>query len=198
MKAKTMGMKRWVAAAAAVVAGVLLAGCASQTPMADAPQVVQAPDGAQVITSASARLICEQVRCPVLTARWSSQRPSVVVLSIGLPYQRAEVTSADFHFGASRVVRLRVKSDEAPQASDAPVTAFDVPVSLIDQLAYTPSGWVRVMTADGGAVQETVSTGDERSDAVDAMRRFLRAVDGATGTPPDARGGGGGLFDLLK
>lgn len=194
MKASKMRLKRWVAAGAAA----LLAACASQTGRLPAPQVTQASDGAQVISSASAHLICDQARCPVLTARWSSQRPAVVVLSVGLPYQRAEVTGAEFHFGASQVVRLRVKSAQAPAAADYPVTAFDVPVSLIDSLAYNASGWVRVTMADGRAVEETVSTGDAQSDAVAAMRQFLRAVDGATGTPPDARARSSGLFDLLQ
>lgn len=189
-----MRLKRWVAAGAVV----LLAACASQNGTMPAPQVTQADDGAQLISSASARLICDQARCPVLTARWSSQRPAVVVLNIGLPYQHAEVAGAEFHFGASQVVRLRVKSAQAPVTADYPVAAFDVPVSLIDSLAYNASGWVRVTMAGGGAVEETVSTGDAQSDAVPAMRQFLRAVDGATGTPPDARANSNGLFDLLK
>lgn len=194
MKASTMRTRRWVVAGAAA----LLAACASQTGVMPTPQVVQTNDGAREISSTSARLICDQARCPVLTARWSSQRPAVVVLNIGLPYQQAEVTGADFHFGASQVVRLRVKSAQAPVAADYPVTAFDVPVSLIDSLAYNASGWVRVTMAGGGAVEETVSTGDAQSDAVAAMRQFLRAVDGATGTQPDARANSNGLFDLLK
>jgi len=57
---------------------------------------------------------------------------------------------------------------------------------------------VRVVMADGLVVQETVSNGEVKSQAVDAMREFLRAVDTATGKPVEERGSGGGVFDLLK
>lgn len=190
-----MMTKGWMAAAAALV----LAGCASTTAFVPAPQVAEAADGSREITSASGKLICDQARCPVLTAHWSSERAGHVVLSVGLPYQSAQVTGADFHLGASQPVRLRVAStDEPVVAADYPVTAFDVPISLIDALAYKASVWVRVTTADGRYVEETVRTGEQSSDVVDAMRQFLRAVDTASGLKPDDRVGNGGLFDLLK
>jgi len=194
-KANDMSMNRWTMAAAA--AAMLLAACASGPAPTQAPRVEEGADGARAITSASATLICDQPRCPVLTAGWSSRRPGLAVLTVGLPYQKADVTGAQFHFGASQVVTLRVKSAHAPAASDIPATAFDVPLSLIDTLAYASSAWLRVTTADGRAVDETVSTGEQQSDAANAMRQFLRAVDTATGTPPNARTGGG-LSDLLK
>jgi len=194
-----MKMKRsqWIA----VLGACLLAACASQTPTASRVEQVTAQDGSQRVTALPARLICEQPRCPALSAQWSSQRAGVVVLTIGLPYQTARVTGADFHFGASQVVRLRVPSDARPPAlaDNEPRTSFDVPLSLIDALAYKPDGWVRVSTEDGRAVNELVRTGERTSDVVDTMRDFLRLVDAASGKPADARtGGNNGLFDLLK
>lgn len=182
----------------AAAAAVLLTACAGPAAVAPVPQVVDAADGSRAVASASAKLICAQQRCPVLTARWSSRRAGLAVLSVGLPYQQAEVTGAEFHFGPSQVVRLRVKSSQAPAAAQMPTTAFDVPIALINTLAYAPDGWLRVTTADGRSVDETVSTGEMQSDVVEAMRQFLRAVDTATGTPPDARATQNGLFDLLK
>ncbi|QXL85803.1 hypothetical protein KUD94_04290 [Comamonas sp. NLF-1-9] len=179
-------------------AALLLAGCAATD--SRLPQVQQGvtADGVKTVAVAPRSLLCEQAHCPTLSAHWSSQRAGVVVLVIGLPFQTAKVSSADFHFGRSQVVRLRVASNEAAPDLGYPATAFDVPISLIDALAYKPDGWVRVSTDAGTAVQESVSTGEAQSDAVDGMRAFLHALDSATGTPPQARRGGAGLFDLLR
>lgn len=192
-----MNRSQWIAALGAC----LLAACASQTPVTPQVEQATAQDGSQSVTTAPARLICVQPRCPALSAQWNSQRAGVVVLTIALPYQTARITGADFHFGASQLVRLRVPSDEqAPvQAGDAPRTSFDVPLSLIDAMAYKTDGWLRVITDDGRAVDETIRTGEQTSDAVDTMREFLHVVDAASGKPVDARTkGGNGLFDLFR
>jgi len=191
-----MNRSQWIAAGTLC----LLAACAGHTPVA--PQVTQdsAADGSQTITTEPARLICAQPRCPALSARWSDQRPGVVQLTIGLPYQAAQVSGADFHFGRGEVVRLRVPSTGAPAARTGyPETTFDVPLSLIDSVAYKTDGWLRVTTDDGRFVDETIQTGEMQGDVVDAMREFLRVVDAAAGKPKDERTKGrSGLFDLLK
>ncbi|MBZ0225667.1 MAG: hypothetical protein WBG44_09890 [Comamonas sp.] len=191
-----MNRSQWIAAGALG----LLAGCASHTPVTPLVTQVSAPDGNQTVTTEPASLICVQPRCPALSARWSDQRPGVVQLTIGLPYQTAQVSGADFHFGRSEVVHLRVPSTGAPeaQAGSYPQTTFDVPLSLIDSMVYKTDGWLRVATDNGRFVDETIQTGEMRSDVVDAMREFLRAVDAATGQPKDGRTKGhGGLYDLL-
>lgn len=190
-----MNRLQWIAAGALG----LLAGCASHTPVAPQVTQVSAPDGSQTITTEPASLICVQPRCPALSARWSSQRPGVVLLTIGLPHQKAQVGSADFHFGRAEVVHLRVPSTGAPTTQAGyPETTFDVPLSLIDSMVYKTDGWLRVTTDNGRFVDETIQTGEMRSDVVDAMREFLRVVDAATGQPKDGRTKGhGGLYDLL-
>ena len=177
---------------------LVLAGCASPTATLAPPQEAVATDGSKQVVSATAGLECGQPRCPQLTARWSSKRAGVAILTIGVPYQKSAVARAEFHFGGNQVVRLMLPSGEQPAPGDYPATAFDAPVSLIDAIAYRAGGWVRVVMADGLVVQETVSNGEVKSQAVDAMREFLRAVDTATGKPVEERGSGGGVFDLLK
>lgn len=190
-----MNRSTWIAALGAC----LLAACASQAPVASRVQEVKAEDGSRSVSSAPARLICEQPRCPTLSAHWRSTRAAVIVLTIDLPGQSAKVTGADFHFGASQIVRLRVPSTSQPGAADkAPGTSFDVPASLIDAVAYKPRGWVRVLTEGGGNVDEAIQTGEERSEAATTMGEFLRVVDAVAGTPGEGRGGRGGLFDLFK
>ncbi len=177
---------------------IVLAGCASPTATLTPPQEISATDGSKQVTSTAAALVCSQPRCPQLTARWSSKRAGVAMLTIGVPYQKSAVTKAEFHFGDNRVVRLVLPSGEQPAPGNYPATTFDAPVSLIDAIAYKAGGWVQVVMADGLVVQETVRNGEVKSQAVDAMRDFLRVVDAATGKPADERGSGGGVFDLLK
>ena len=180
------------------VLALVLAGCASTTASLTAPQELTAADGSKQVSSATAALVCGQPRCPQLTARWSSRRAGVAMLTIGVPYQTSTITRAEFHFGSNQVVRLMLPSAEQPAPGNDPATTFDAPLSLIHAMAYSANGWVKVVMANGAMVQETLRDGEVKSQAVDAMREFLRAVDTATGKPADERGSGGGLFDLFK
>lgn len=184
---------------AGLAAALFLAGCASQQTLV--PQVRQAVDdsGAKTVTVAPERTICSRTQCPVLAGAWSSAKPGQAVLTIGLPYQASEVTGADFHIGSGQVIRVRSRSHAQPadSALGFPATAFDVPLTLVSQIAYTARSWVRVYTADGRSVDEAISSGDQRGRAVEAMHHFYTAIEAAganTGATPANRGG---LFDRL-
>lgn len=179
----------------AVAGIVVLAGCASQKNLL--PQITQgvAEDGAKTVGVASERAVCSRTQCPALGASWSSAKPGQAVLVVGLPYQQAEVTGADFHFGANQVVHVRSRARNAAPALGFPATAFDVPLSLIGQLAYVSRSWVRVYTADGRSVDETLNSGEQRSRAVESMSYFLSSVESAAGKPLALQGNRGGLLE---
>lgn len=180
-----------------VVGALILAGCASQQGLVPQVQQTVAEDGAKTVTVAPERAVCLRPQCPVLAARWSSAKAGQAVLTVGLPYQRAEVTGADFHFGGGQVVRVRSVSRNPAPALGFPATAFDVPLSLVGQIAYTSRSWVRVYTADARSVDETLNSGEQRSKAVESMNYFLTAVGSASGKPVQVEGNRGGLFERL-
>ncbi|QNP49255.1 hypothetical protein [Diaphorobacter aerolatus] len=81
-----------------------------------------------------------------------------------------EVTGADFHLGASEVVRVRNKSSVQPPAGSYPATAFDVPLTFVEKLAYGPRSWVRVYTGEQRYIDATVNSGDDIAQAVEGWR----------------------------
>lgn len=181
---------------AGVVCAVFLAGCASRQSLE--PQVRQAvaEGGAKTVTVAAESVVCLRPQCPVLAGAWTSAKAGQAVLTVGLPYQTAEVTGADFHLG-SQLVHVRSRSRTAAPALGFPATAFDVPLALVGQIAYAPRSWVRVHTADGRSVDETMNSGDERSRAVEAMHYFFTAIEAAGGNSGAAPTNRGGLFERL-
>ena len=72
-----------------------------------------------------------------------------------------------------------------------------MPLRLVDQIAYTPRSWVRVYTADGRSVDETLNSGEQRSKAVEAMSYFVMAVESASGQAANPDSTRGGLLDRL-
>lgn len=178
-----------------VVGVLMLAGCASQKSLV--PEVTQgvAEDGHKTVAVAPAGAVCSRTQCPVLAASWSSAKAGQAVLTVGLPYQKAEVTGADFHVGINQVVRVRSRSSSAAPELGFPATAFDVPLNLIAQLAYAARSWVRVYTADGRSVDETLNSGEQRGRAVESMSYFLSAVESASGKPLAVEGNRGGLLE---
>ncbi|GAO23455.1 hypothetical protein ALISP_3275 [Alicycliphilus sp. B1] len=153
----------------------VLAGCAGSQRLVPKVEQGQAEGGAKTVTVASESVACSRPQCPVLAAAWTSAKAGQAVLTVGLPYQKAEVTGADFHFGGSQTVHVRSRSRADAPALGFPATAFDVPLGLIGQIAYAPRSWVRVHTADGRSVDETLNSGDQRGRAVEAMSYFLAA-----------------------
>ena len=183
------------AAWGAALAALLLAGCASRESLV--PQVRQdvAADGVKTVSVAPDRLACERgARCPVLAAFWSSTRAGQAVLAIGLPGTQSPVTGADVHIGGSEVVRLRSTGQADVQDG---MSRFDVPLRLVDRLAYAQRVWMRVYTADGAGVAEYVNSGEQGSRAAEAMAHFLTAVQTAGGAGAGVQGPSGGLFDRL-
>lgn len=180
-----------------VVGALFLAGCASRQGLV--PQVQQGvgEGGAKTVSVAAERAVCERLQCPLLAASWSGAKAGQAVLTVGLSGQAAEVTGVDFHVGGSQVVRVRSHSRSPAPALGFPATAFDVPLSLVGQLAYASRSWVRVYTADGRSVDETLNSGEQRSRAVEAMSHFLMAVESASGKAVPVQGQRGGLLDLL-
>ncbi|MHA7600512.1 hypothetical protein ACX12L_11285 [Alicycliphilus sp. T452] len=174
-----------------------LAGCAGPQGLVPQVQQGQAEGGAKTVTVAPESAACSRAQCPVLAAAWSSAKAGQAVLTVGLPYQTAEVTGADFHFGGSQTVHVRSRSRADAQALGFPATAFDVPLGLIDQIAYMPRSWVRVYTADGRSVDETLDSGEQRGRAVEAMGHFLRAVESASGKAISTESNRGGLLERL-
>lgn len=180
-----------------LLCALVLAGCASQQSLV--PQVRQsvAEDGARTVTVAPESVVCSRPQCPVLGASWTSAKAGLAVLTVGVPHQSAQVTGADFYLGVKPVARVRSRSGTAAQALAFPATAFDVPLTLIDQIAYSPRSWVRVHMADGRSVDETINSGDQRAKAAEAMSHFVAAVEAASGKAVNTDSPRGGLFDRL-
>lgn len=176
---------------------LVLAGCASQQEQL-VPQVQQGERaGVKTISVAAAPLVCDGPRCPALAAVWAADKPGQAVLTIGLPYQSAEVTGADFHLGPAGVVRVRSRSSANAGVLGYPATAFDVPLRLATQIAYTPRSWLRVYTADGKHVDETIDSGEARARAAEAFAYFITAVEQAGGQGSSTDAPRGGLFERL-
>lgn len=183
--------------AGGIAVAFVLAGCASAPPATPPVQQSANADGVKVVSVAPASAVCSQPRCPTLAAYWSSDRAGLVVLTVGLPYQSVEVTGADFHFGNSAVVRLRLRSSASAPALGYPASAFDAPLNLVDALAYKPNGWMRVHTADGRWVDEVLMNGEDRAPASATMAQFLSVVESARGEPVRGESYRGGVLDLL-
>lgn len=187
-------MKFWLAGA---LGALVLAGCASRQTLV--PQVTQgvAADGAKTVAVAPAKVVCgATAACPVLAASWTSAKAGQAVLAVGLPGQQAQVTGADFHFSGTDTVRLHLPSRGAAPAPGYPTMAFDVPLRVVSQIAYSQRSWVRVHLADGRTVDETINSGDQRSEVMETLSHFLAAVEasGGTGANDQRRGG---LFEAL-
>ena len=180
-----------------VVGALILAGCASRQNLVPQVQQAVAEDGAKTVTVAPEPVACSRPQCPVLAASWSSAKAGQAVITVGLPYQAAEVTGADFHFGGSQVVRVRSRARSPAPVLGFPATAFDVPLSLVGQLAYASRSWIRVYTADGRSVDETLNSGDQRGKAVESMSYLLTAIESAGGKAVPVEGNRGGLLDRL-
>lgn len=187
-------MKFWLTGMLGILA---LTACASKQTLV--PQVEQgvAGDGAKTVTVAPEKVACTQPQCPTLAAAWTGAKAGQAVLTVGLPYQKAEVTGADFHFGGSQTVRVRSRSRAEAPTLDYPATAFDVPLRLVDDIAYAPRSWVRIYTADGRIVDESINSGEQRGKAAEAMSHFLAAVEAASGQPANPDSNRGGLFERL-
>lgn len=175
---------------------VAMAGCVSKQVLL--PQVQQGADaqGVKTVSVAPEKVQCSKPQCPTLAASWTGAKPGQAVLTIGLPYQTAEVTGADFHFGSGEVLRVRSRSHSAAPAQGFPATAFDVPLRTVERIAYAPRSWVRVYTADR-SVDETIHSGEEVSRAFTAMYHFMGSVQAATGQGPSDDVNHGGLMDRL-
>lgn len=188
---------KWMNLAVGLGMAVGLAGCASkQALVPDVQQQVDA-DGKKTITVAAEKVQCSRPQCPELGASWHSAKPGQAVLSIRLPYQQSAVTGADFHFGAQTVLRVRSRAQSQPQSPTAPTTAFDVPLQTMERIATAPVSWMRVYTADGGSVDEHISTGEEGSPAFSAMHYFMNSVLAAGGQGAGGAMNQGGLMDRL-
>lgn len=187
-------MKFWLVGA---LGALVLAGCASKQALV--PQVEQGVDakGVKTVRVAPAKVQCTRPQCPTLSAAWTGVKPGQAVLTVGLPYQQAAVTSADFHFGNGEVVRVRSRSQAEAASLGYPATAFDVPLRTVERIAYAPRSWVRVYTEGGGSVDETINSGEEISRAFTAMHYFMGAVQAATGQGPSEDVNQGGLMDRL-
>ncbi|WP_370682419.1 hypothetical protein [Comamonas sp. GB3 AK4-5] len=187
-------MKFWLVGA---LGALVLAGCASKQALVPQVQQGKAQDGSKTVSVAPEKTLCSRPQCPVLAASWTSAKDGQAVLTIGLPYQQAAVTGADFHFGSQEIVRVRSRSQTAALAQDFPATAFDVPLRTVERIAYGPSSWVRVYTEGGASVDETINSGEEGSRAFTAMHYFMGAVQAATGKGPSDDVNAGGLMDRL-
>ena len=181
----------------AIALGVLvLTGCASRQASNSLVQQGVTPSGDKTVSVAPARLACSGYQCPVIGVQWSSARAGIAVMTLGVPDQKAEVTGADFYLGSSEVVRVRSRSQTPAAAQAFPVTSFDVPLTLVERLAYTPRSWVKVHTAER-SVDENLTTGEQRGKAAEGMAYFMDAVDKVSGRTPSPDAKRGGLFDLL-
>lgn len=194
------------------MAGALaLSGCASSSKSSEAPK--RGPQVKEEVTAAGEkrvsvqpyRVSCSQgqhnlqnaFQCPLIGADWTSTRAGVARMTISVPDLKGlEVTGADFHLGASEVVRVRNKSSVQPQAKELAATSFDVPLTFVEKLAYGPRSWVRVYTGER-FIDATVNSGEETAQAVEGLAYFMKSVDQVSGRMPGEAARGGGLFDRL-
>lgn len=186
-------MKFWLAGA---LGALVLAGCASKQVLVPQVQQGQAADGSKTVSVAPEKTLCSRPQCPVLAAFWTSAKDGQAVLTIGLPYQQAVVTGADFHFGSQEVVRVRSRSQVTPPALGFPATAFDVPLRTVESIAFGPTSWVRVYT-EAGSVDETINSGEKGSRAFAGMHYFMTAVQAVSGKVPSDGVNTGGLMERL-
>ncbi|QIL79343.1 hypothetical protein G7047_05045 [Diaphorobacter sp. HDW4A] len=205
-----------IALGALGIAGAMaLTGCASsgkseKKPSANdiAAQVKEgvSESGAKLVSIRPLRSGCSQgqhnlqntFQCPVIGADWTSARAGIARLTIGVPdLTGAGVTGADFHLGASEVVRVRNKSSLQPTATAYPATSFDVPLTFVEKLAYGPRSWVRVYTGEERYIDATVNSGEDTAEAVEGLAYFMKSVDQGSGRTPSEAAKGGGLFDRL-
>ncbi len=193
---------------------LVLTGCAGSgsSPKSEkgyAAQVKQevTPSGDKLVSIRPNRVSCSMgqnhvqntYQCPVIGADWSSARAGIARLTIGVPDlsgASVSVTGADFHMGASEVIRVRNKSSVQPDAGAYSATTFDVPLTFVEKLAYGPRSWVRVYAGERH-VDANINTGEDTSNAVQALAYFMKSVDEAGGRTPSAEARGGGLFDRL-
>lgn len=174
-----------------------LAGCAGTQRLVPQVRRGQGEGDSRTVSVAPESVLCSRTQCPVLAAAWASTKAGQAVLTVGLPYQKAEVTGADFHFDGGQPVRVRSRSQAHVPALDFPGTSFDVPLALIDQIANAQRSWLRVYTDDGRSVDESLTGGGQRGRAVEAMSYFLSAVESASGKAVDTSGSRGGLLERL-
>ncbi|MDR2336256.1 MAG: hypothetical protein LBE61_22550 [Burkholderiaceae bacterium] len=197
--------------AVGVAAMLVLTGCAGSSEKkvekGIAAQIKQdvTPSGDKLVSVQPYRVSCNlgqsQVQttyqCPVIGADWTSARAGIARLTIGVPNVKdVNVTGADFHFGSSEVIRVRSKSSVQPAGSSYPATSFDVPLTFVEKLAYSPRSWVRVYTGERFS-DANINTGEETGKAVESLAYFMKSVDEVSGRTPSPAAKGGGLFDRL-
>ncbi|QIL69084.1 hypothetical protein G7048_00950 [Diaphorobacter sp. HDW4B] len=205
-----------VALGALGIAGAMaLSGCASSDKTEKKPgandiaaQVKQSvsESGDKLVSIRPYRVSCSQgqhnlqntFQCPMIGADWTSARPGIGRLTIGVPDLKGQdVTGADFHLGASEVVRVRNKASVQPSGLTYPATSFDVPLTFVEKLAYGPRTWVRVYTGEQRYIDAMVNSGEDTAQAVEGLAYFMRSVDTSSGRSPSDVARGGGLFDRL-
>ena len=176
----------------------LLAGCASQQALVPQVRSQATGDGGQSVSVAPERLTCQAgPGCPQLSARWLSGKKGLAQLTIYLPGTQAEITGADVMVGGGETLRLRSRVASADTLPGHVASSFDVPLRVIDRIAYGSRPWMRVYTADGRQVDESIDSGEQRSRAAEAMAYFLQAVQSAGGSGAALEGARGGLLDRL-
>ena len=188
-----------------------LSGCASSkgdgSKKGTAPVVKQevTPSGEKLVSVQPYYASCtrgqfniqDRYQCPVIGADWTSTRAGIARMTIGVPgLKDAEVTGADFHIGASEVVRVRNKSSVQSPAGDYSVATFDVPLTFVEKLAYGARSWVRVYTGER-FFDATVNSGEDTARAVEGLAYFMTSVDQVSGRTPSESAQKGGLLDRL-
>lgn len=168
----------------ALMALLTIAGAASAS---DAKVATDSFDGATRVSIDPHGLDCGmQMVCPLVGARWTSNRKDEAVLQV-------EVINA---YAAIRGVQLNVDGEilelapldqsgtrfdsNVATAGRAPVTRYSsrdylVPLALVPKLLAAQSVKLRVVTADG-TVDGTLSGGKKPSKAFGALQRFMAKV----------------------
>ena len=198
-----------------VMGALLLTGCASSSNSSNsssksglAAQVKQevTESGEKRVSIQPHRVSCSNgqngvqstYQCPLIGADWTSKRSGIARLTVAVPgLAGGEVTGADFHLGASEVVRVKNKSAIQPESKEYPATAFDVPLTFVEKLAYGPRSWVRVYNGDQRFIDANISTGEDTGKAVESLAYFMKSVDETSGRAPSEAAKGGGLFERL-
>ena len=173
-------MKRLMLATAAAVT-MILSGCATTSGLA--PDISKSGfDGAAVVDIAPHANMCLSL-CTTLGAQWSSSRPDVANLRIGI-YDLSK-------FYSIRGAQIRVGQDVIDLTPEPGITQlevdpagvardshkwFTVPLDLIRRIAASNDAWIRLNT-NAGTVDDAIIDNGKDSKALNALKRFLSKVD---------------------
>lgn len=165
----------------AMVAAVLLAGCATTDGLAPTSKVAGF-DGARVVDIAPHGAVCDALPCVSIGAQWSARHPDTAIVTVmllgpkfsGIQRMALSIDGRERSFQPSGITRLDPGLSALVRESRQD---FALPLSVLREAHGARRVWIRVSTLDG-YIDQAVIDGPKDSKALHAIGRFLTAVDG--------------------